>query len=92
VLARFSRELDDKVTKAAHDLRVVVEVGRRLNIADGSQPFADAIELTEFVAQRGENRERCESRRFISLVEAELTTYVPTTRISDPSMGGWPAM
>src|SRR5437879_5208811 len=71
----FTPQLNDEVTEAVHDLGVVVEVRRRLNVPDRPQPSCHPIEISKLLLQRGEDRKPCQPRGIVSLVEAQVTTY-----------------
>ena len=72
VTADFTPDLHDQVTEAVDDPRVIVEIGRRLDVADGSQPLRYSIEVAEFLLEGGDDRKTGQPRGPIALLNAEI--------------------
>ena len=49
--ARVAPELDDEIAETVDDEGVQLEVGRTVDVSDGTEPLRDPIELTEGVAE-----------------------------------------
>jgi hypothetical protein len=84
-------DLDDQIAEAVHDLGILVEVGRALNVADRPQPLRHAIEVTQLALERREDREPREPSGVVPLLRRQVAADNPWTSTAEPSMAGWPA-
>src|SRR5579859_3464682 len=65
VPACLAPQPDDHVAEPVHDCRVLSEPGCAMDIAHRSQPLGDAVKVAERVFERGEDRQRGQTRRLI---------------------------
>src|SRR5437660_4603317 len=72
--ARITPDLDDQVTEPVDDLRVVVETGCALDVADGPQPLRHSLKIAELPLEGGEDREPRQPGRAISLIDCQFST------------------
>src|SRR5207253_1302446 len=72
--ALLAVELDEQVGRAVRDLRLVAELGHRVDEAEQLHDPLDAVEAADALPDRRQHVQRHEPRRLLALLDPELAT------------------
>ena len=92
VASGVAPELEDQVTEAVDGGGGDVEVLRALDEAEHLDPDGHPVELAELLLERREHRQGGGAGGVVGLLDGDLGSTRPLTRIRSPSDGPWPEM